>query len=66
MPGLLHRPLGQAGASFALGPAACAANVESSCFKSFFPHDGHSNSLTSVERLTSFSNFVPQSPQRYS
>ncbi|HKE22495.1 MAG TPA: hypothetical protein VKB88_08900 [Bryobacteraceae bacterium] len=63
---MLHLPLGHTGPSLALGPAACAANVESSCFKWFFPHDGHSNSLDSAARLTSFSNFVPQSSHRYS
>jgi hypothetical protein len=66
MPGLLHLPLGHTGPSLAFGPAAWAANVDSSCFKCVLPHDGHSSPSLSAERLTSFSNFVPQSSQRYS
>ena len=67
MPGVRHIPPGHIGASAAFGaPFACAANVENSCFRWFFPHDGHSSSATSVLRRTSFSNFVPQSSHLYS
>jgi hypothetical protein len=67
MPGLLHRPLGQLGISADLGePLACAANVESSWVKCFSPQDGQASSSTSLVRRISFSNFDPQSAQRYS
>jgi hypothetical protein len=64
---LLHRPLGQAGISADFEPLlACAAKVECSCCKCFWPQEGHSCSPASEERRTSFSNFAPQSSQRYS
>src|SRR5215475_12745041 len=67
MPGLLHRPLGQAGTSALFDPPlTCAAKVESSWVRCFSPHEGHSSASASAERRTSFSNLVPQSSQRYS
>jgi hypothetical protein len=67
MPGLLHCPPGQLGASADFGdPLACAAKVENSCCKCFCPQDGHCVAGASADRRTSFSNFVPQSWQRYS
>jgi hypothetical protein len=60
-----HIPLAQGGGGTSLLlPPACAANVDSSIFKRAAPHDGHAT--LSPERLTSFSNFDPQSSQRYS
>ena len=58
---------GHIGASaFEDPPFACAAKVDSSCVKCFWPQDGHSISGTSDVRRTSFSKRDPQSSHLYS
>jgi hypothetical protein len=47
-------------------PFACAANVEICSVTRVSPHEGHSTPIDAWELRTSFSNFVPQSSQRYS
>jgi hypothetical protein len=66
MPGLPQRPLGHTGASDCLGPAACAAKVENSWLRCFWPQEGHSTPASPEVLRTSFSNFVPQSWHLYS
>src|ERR1039458_6507643 len=68
MPGLPHiPPLGHLGISAGFEPLeTCAANVECSCVRCFWPQEGHSTPGASPARRTNFSNFVPQSAQRYS
>jgi hypothetical protein len=68
MPGVGQRPPeGQEGISALFdAPWARAEKVESSCWRCFWPQDGHTRESASAERRTSFSNLVPQSAQRYS
>jgi len=63
MPGLLHIPPGQAGASRRCdaAPLACAENVEYCWLTRFSPQDGQFTSAASAARRTNFSNFVLQS-----
>lgn len=64
MPGVWHMPPGHEGISLCLDfPPEWAANVDNSGFKWDSPQDGHAGA---APFLTSFSNLVPQSSQRYS
>lgn len=59
-------PDGHDGMASFVAPFACAEKVESRSVTCVSPQDGHATLATASEFRNSFSNFDPQSSQRYS